>query len=83
MRRSLDKLPIPASAKAHRLREAPRARGVSDTLAQSVRMPLGVAIQARTPEDIAVSIAAELVAWRAQIRVPRTTSSPEDPEAPD
>lgn len=40
------------------------ARGFSPDDVARVRMPLGVAIGARTPEEIAVSIAAELVAWR-------------------
>jgi xanthine dehydrogenase accessory factor len=33
-----------------------------------VRMPLGVEIGARSPDEIAVSIAAELVAWRKRPR---------------
>ena len=42
-----------------------RAAGVQETAIASVHTPVGVAIKAVTPEEIAVSIAAELIAVRA------------------
>ena len=41
-----------------------RARGFSDAQIARLRTPVGLAIGARTPEEIAVSIVAELVAVR-------------------
>lgn len=41
-----------------------RAQGLSDEALARLRSPLGVAIGAVTPEEIALSITAELVAWR-------------------
>ena len=41
-----------------------RAQGLSDEALARLRSPLGVAIGAVTPEEIALSIMAELVAWR-------------------
>jgi len=41
-----------------------RAQGLSDESLARLRSPLGVAIGAVTPEEIALSITAELVAWR-------------------
>jgi xanthine dehydrogenase accessory factor len=40
------------------------ARGVSAEDRARVRMPIGLDIGARTPDEIAVSIAAELIRWR-------------------
>ena len=41
-----------------------RAQGLPDEALARLRSPLGVAIGAVTPEEIALSIVAELVAWR-------------------
>jgi xanthine dehydrogenase accessory factor len=46
-----------------------RARGFSDQDIARVRSPLGVAIGAMTPEEIAVSIAGELIAARRGVAV--------------
>src|SRR5437762_9610259 len=40
------------------------AAGVPATSLQRVRVPVGLAIGAVTPEEIAVSVVAELIAWR-------------------
>ncbi len=44
------------------------AKGVAEADRARVRMPVGLAIGARSPEEIAISIAAELIAWRSQQR---------------
>jgi xanthine dehydrogenase accessory factor len=41
-----------------------RAAGVPAKSLQRVRVPVGLAIGAVTPEEIAVSVVAELIAWR-------------------
>lgn len=43
-----------------------RQEGITESQLQKVHAPIGLKIGARTPEEIAVSIAAELVAVRAQ-----------------
>lgn len=48
------------------------ARGFDAEQIASVRLPVGLPIGAATPAEIAVSIAAELIAWRAS----RSTSRP-------
>lgn len=40
------------------------ASGVSETALRRVYTPIGLSIGAETPEEIAVSIAAEIIAWR-------------------
>jgi len=42
--------------------------GVPAEALQRVRVPVGLAIGAETPEEIAVSVAAELIAWRRRAR---------------
>jgi len=42
------------------------AAGVPAKSLQRVRVPVGLAIGAVTPEEIAVSVVAELIAWRRQ-----------------
>lgn len=59
---------IGSRAKAERTRQRLEAKGFSEADRARVRMPLGVDIGARTPDEIAVSIAAELVAWRRGTR---------------
>jgi xanthine dehydrogenase accessory factor len=55
---------IGSRAKAERTRQRLEAKGFSEADRARVRMPIGVDIGARSPDEIAVSIAAELVAWR-------------------
>jgi len=54
---------VGSRAKAARTRERLEAKGFPAEDVARVRMPLGVDIGARLPDEIAVSIAAELIAW--------------------
>lgn len=55
---------IGSRAKAERTRQRLEAKGFSEEDRARVKMPLGVHVGARLPEEIAVAIAAEMVAWR-------------------
>ncbi len=55
---------VGSRAKAERTRQRLLHRGFTEAEAARVRMPVGLPIGARLPEEIAVSIAAELVAFR-------------------
>jgi xanthine dehydrogenase accessory factor len=55
---------IGSRAKAERTRQRLAAKGFSEADRARVRMPLGIDIGARTPDEIAISVVAELVAWR-------------------
>ena len=55
---------VGSRAKAERTRQRLAARGFAEADIGRVRMPIGVDIGARSPEEIAVSVAAELIAWR-------------------
>lgn len=55
---------VGSRAKAKRTRDRLETKGVSPEDLARVRMPVGVDIGARLPDEIAVAIAAELVAWR-------------------
>jgi xanthine dehydrogenase accessory factor len=57
---------VGSRAKAERTRARLEAKGFSEADRARVRMPLGLDIGARTPDEIAVSAAAELVAWRRE-----------------
>jgi xanthine dehydrogenase accessory factor len=59
---------VGSRAKAERTRQRLEAKGFSESERARVRMPLGVDIGARLPDEIAVSIAAEMVAWRKKPR---------------
>jgi xanthine dehydrogenase accessory factor len=59
---------VGSRAKAERTRQRLEARGFPERDRARVRMPLGVDIGARLPEEIAVSIAAEMIAWRKKPR---------------
>lgn len=59
---------VGSRAKAARTRARLEARGVPATDVDRVRMPVGAEIGARSPAEIGVSIAAELVSWRARQR---------------
>jgi xanthine dehydrogenase accessory factor len=54
-----------SSQKAERIRDELRREGVSPEFLKKVRTPVGLAIEAVTPEEIAVSIVGELILdWR-------------------
>jgi xanthine dehydrogenase accessory factor len=57
---------VGSRAKAARTRARLEAKGASTEDVARVRMPVGVDVGARTPAEIAVAIAAELVAHRAE-----------------
>lgn len=57
---------VGSRAKAERTRQRLEAKGFSEADRARVRMPIGVDIGARTPDEIAVAIAAEMIAWRKQ-----------------
>ncbi|XYH94418.1 XdhC family protein [Sorangium sp. So ce1128] len=56
---------VGSRAKAARTRARLEAKGVAERDVARVRMPVGLDIGARTPAEISVALAAELVAWRA------------------
>jgi xanthine dehydrogenase accessory factor len=58
---------VGSRAKAERTRQRLEAKGLPPALVASLRMPVGVDVGARRPAEIAVSIAAELVAHRARL----------------
>ncbi|MGH7329561.1 MAG: XdhC family protein [Polyangiaceae bacterium] len=55
---------VGSRAKAQRTRDRLEAKGFPESDRTRLKMPIGVDIGARLPHEIAVSIAAELVAWR-------------------
>jgi xanthine dehydrogenase accessory factor len=55
---------IGSRAKAKRTKDRLEAKGFSEADRARVRMPIGLGIGARLPDEIAVSIAAEMVQWR-------------------
>ena len=59
---------VGSRAKAERTRQRLEAKGFPESDRTRVRMPLGVDIGARLPDEIAVAIAAEMVAWRKNPR---------------
>jgi xanthine dehydrogenase accessory factor len=58
---------VGSRAKAARTRARLEAKGLGAADIARVRMPVGAEIGARTPAEIGVAIAAELVAWRAAL----------------
>jgi xanthine dehydrogenase accessory factor len=70
---------VGSRAKAERTRQRLEAKGFSEADRTRVRMPIGVDIGARLPDEIAVSIAAEMVGWRKQKRALLTTSGGQGP----
>ncbi len=55
---------VGSRAKAQRTRDRLSAKGFSEADVARIQMPLGVPIGARLPEELAVSIAGALIAWR-------------------
>ena len=58
---------VGSRAKAARTRDRLEVKGFGAADIGRVRMPVGVDVGARTPAEIGVAIAAELVAWRAAL----------------
>jgi xanthine dehydrogenase accessory factor len=56
---------VGSRAKAERTRQRLEAKGVAEAEWRRVKMPVGLAIGARTPEEIAVSIVGELIERRS------------------
>jgi xanthine dehydrogenase accessory factor len=56
---------VGSRAKAARTRDRLEAKGFAPADVARVRMPVGADIAARSPAEIGIAIAAELVAWRA------------------
>lgn len=67
---------VGSRAKAARTRTRLVAKSFPESDTERVRMPLGVDIAARSPAEIAVSIAAELVKWRAALVGSRSRATP-------
>lgn len=59
---------VGSRAKAERTRQRLEAKGVSEADRARVQMPLGLGIGARLPDEIAVSVAAAMVAWRKGVK---------------
>jgi xanthine dehydrogenase accessory factor len=59
---------VGSRAKAKRTRDRLLHRGFAEAEAARVRMPIGVDVGARLPDEIAVAIAAEMIAWRREPR---------------
>lgn len=55
---------VGSRAKAKRTQDRLEARGFSEEDRARIRMPVGLSVGARLPDEIAVAIAAEMVAWR-------------------
>ena len=55
---------VGSRAKAKRTSDRLEAKGFPEADRARVRMPIGVHVGARLPDEIAVAIAAEMVAWR-------------------
>lgn len=55
---------VGSRAKAQRTRDRLTAKGFPEADIGRVRMPLGVSIGARLPDEIAVSVVAEMVGWK-------------------
>ena len=58
---------VGSRAKAQRTRDRLEHKGFTEEERGRVRMPIGVDIGARLPDEIAISITAEMVAWRRSI----------------
>lgn len=56
--------------KAAAIRERLMKKGVPEARLNKVHIPIGLSIGARTPEEVALSVAAELVKTRAETQVP-------------
>lgn len=56
---------VGSKSKAAKLRKRLQDQGTPQELIDGVRMPVGLKLGGRSPEEIALSIAAEIVAWRA------------------
>lgn len=56
---------VGSRGKSARLRKALLEHGVDETAIARVQMPVGLELGGRSPEEIALSIAAQLVRWRA------------------
>lgn len=61
---------VGSRAKAKRTKSRLEAKGFASEDIARVAMPIGLAVGARLPDEIAVAIAAEMVAWRRGTKLP-------------
>lgn len=64
---------VGSRAKAKRTRDRLERKGFSEADRARVRMPIGVDVGARLPDEIAVAIAAEMIGWRRAPGSPGST----------
>jgi xanthine dehydrogenase accessory factor len=57
---------IGSRAKAQRTRDRLAAKGFPEADIARVRMPLGLAIGARSPDEIAISVVSEMISWKTE-----------------
>ena len=69
---------VGSRAKAKRTRDRLVHKGFAEADVARVRMPIGVDVGARLPDEIAVAIAAEMIAWR---RAPESVAVAGEPES--
>lgn len=60
-----------SATKIEKMFETYRAEGISETVLSRIHAPVGVEIGSQTPEEIAVSIAAEIIKVRHSVPVPQ------------
>ena len=56
-----------SAAKIQKLFEEYRRAGIKGKALQSIHAPIGISIQSKTPEEIAISIAAQLIEIRNKV----------------
>ncbi|HEX2022502.1 MAG TPA: XdhC family protein, partial [Candidatus Thermoplasmatota archaeon] len=66
---------IGSRSKLHAFRERARERGLPDAAFERVRSPIGVDVGATTPAEIAVAVAAEVIADLKRAPAPRAPLS--------
>jgi xanthine dehydrogenase accessory factor len=70
---------VASKTKAHRVFDYLRGRGLPEEKLKQIRVPAGLDIGAQSPEEIAISILAEIIQKKATIRAPELNSGAQDP----
>ena len=70
---------VASKTKAQKVFEYLRGRGLPEEKLVQIRAPAGLDIGAQSPEEIAISILAEIIQKKATVPAPALKSSPQDP----